>query len=202
MTHAEECHVCGGAAHIVSDPVEMHIGSRSTKVAAARMRCAKCGEEFFLPGQMELAQKAASSQLRSELGLLGPEDIRLLRLQYDLTQVDLERLLGVGAKTVVRWERGTVFQNQATDALLRVIRDVPEAAMYLAQSRGIAIRRQDVAAEVLPVSILPSSFVAFNWSYEPAIAPPDDPNIVSLDSYRARRNLGPIPPDFVRSARL
>jgi DNA-binding transcriptional regulator YiaG len=42
-----------------------------------------------------------------------------------------ERVLRVGPKTVVRWERGTVFQNRATDTLLRMIRDVPAAREYL-----------------------------------------------------------------------
>ena len=54
-----------------------------------------------------------------------------IREGLGLTQQSFEQLLGVGPKTVVRWERGTVFQNRATDSLLRVIRAFPEAARFL-----------------------------------------------------------------------
>ena len=46
---------------------------------------------------------------------------------------------GEKPKTVVRWEKGTVFQNAATDALLRLVRDLPGAAEYLAARRGVAL---------------------------------------------------------------
>jgi len=38
--------------------------------------------------------------------LLAPEEIRSIRARYGLSQAELERMLGLGAKTVVRWEPG------------------------------------------------------------------------------------------------
>ena len=89
---------------------------------------------------MDLAMKRASDVVHSTELLLTPDEIKAIRHQFGLTQTEFERLLGAGPKTVVRWERGTVIQNGATDALLRVLRDVPEALAYLLDARLIVSR--------------------------------------------------------------
>jgi HTH-type transcriptional regulator/antitoxin MqsA len=221
MTKVVECHLCGGDARAVSDPMEIVIGQRSARVPAERMRCDECGEEFFLPGQMEAAQKLASAQIRECLGLLAPDQVKEAREKYGLSQTTMERLLGVGPKTVVRWERGTVFQNKATDALLRLIRDVPEAAAYLAAERGVELKwevdpRSAIAKAMMPYySIAPepatyysveqavesadvdwSKFVHFSFSSVESNAEPsqvEDPKAVSLESYRNKKNVERIP---------
>jgi len=70
---------------------------------------------------------------------MSPQDIRGIRERLGLTQHAFEKLLGVGPKTVVRWEKGTVFQNGSTDSLLRVIDALPEAARFLAGVHGVAL---------------------------------------------------------------
>ena len=45
--------------------------------------------------------------------------------------IKFEKLIGAGPKTVVRWERGSVFQNRTADTLMRVVRDFPEVAAHL-----------------------------------------------------------------------
>jgi HTH-type transcriptional regulator/antitoxin MqsA len=74
--------------------------------------------------------------VRREEGLLMPDEIREIRQRYGLSQADLERLIGAGPKTVVRWERGTTFQNRTADTLLRVLRDHPEVMAELTRERG------------------------------------------------------------------
>jgi len=39
---------------------------------------------------------------------------------------------------VVRWERGTIFQNRTADTLLRVLRDHPEVVAELTRERAAA----------------------------------------------------------------
>ncbi len=56
-----------------------------------------------------------------------------------LSQHAFEQLLGVGPKTVVRWEKGTVFQNKATDSLLRVVERFPEVVRFLGDLHGVAL---------------------------------------------------------------
>lgn len=133
------CPVCEGRLARVAEVRDFAVGRRAVRVPDRFSRCTACGEEFYAPGQLEATQRRASGVVRSEEGLLLPEEIRAIRESLGLTQSGFERLLGVGAKTVVRWERGTVFQNQATDALLRVIQAFPAAASFLAERHGVAL---------------------------------------------------------------
>jgi HTH-type transcriptional regulator / antitoxin MqsA len=81
---------------------------------------------------MEQLQKAAVDQVRDAQGLLRPDEIRALRAALGgISQTRLEHLLGVGAKTVVRWEKGTVFQSATADRLMRLLRAMPELAGVL-----------------------------------------------------------------------
>ena len=68
-----------------------------------------------------------------------PDQIRGIRQGLGLTQDAFEKLLGVGPKTVVRWEKGTVFQNRSTDSLLRVVAAHPESARFLALLNGVSL---------------------------------------------------------------
>ena len=54
-----------------------------------------------------------------------------MRERFGLTQVDLARLLRLGANTVSRWESGRNVQTAALDMLLRLIRDLPGSIDYL-----------------------------------------------------------------------
>jgi HTH-type transcriptional regulator / antitoxin MqsA len=202
--------VCGGEARLVRDPMAIHIGQRRADVAAERMRCDSCQAEFFLPGQMQAAQRLAADQMRTEEGLLGISELKGIRGNLGVSQAGLEKMLGVGPKTVVRWERGTVFQNRSTDALLRILRDIPEAATYLANRSGVKLIRRRLA-DSPSADIEPSWKVQFGLDIEtiqgsgPDLAEPtpvDDPKVVSLDDYRAKRPLEPIPPYLLEKARL
>ena len=136
---ARACPLCGGRLVAVSEVREIRIGSRAARVRDRFQRCAGCAEELYEPGQMAATQRRASDRIRAEEGLLMPHEVREIREQLGLTQQALERLLGVGPKTVVRWERGSVFQNRATDSLLRIIRAFPAASQFLAERHGVAL---------------------------------------------------------------
>jgi len=133
------CPLCDGRLTRIAEMRDVPIGKRVVRVLDRFARCTDCGEELYAPGQMEATQRSASDLIRMEDGLLLPAEIRALREALGTTQHAFERLLGVGPKTVVRWERGTVCQNQATDSLLRVIREYPAAAAFLAERHGVAL---------------------------------------------------------------
>lgn len=134
-----DCGVCGGKATLTRKEREVRIGQRGVVVEDEFYRCTACGEELYLPGMMDAVMRRASDRIRREDGLLAPEQIRGIRERYGLTQGEMERLLGVGPKTYVRWERGTVFQNAATDALLRLLDANPENARLLAEWHGVEL---------------------------------------------------------------
>jgi len=81
--------------------------------------------------------------MRAARGLLTPDEIRDLRRSLGVAQAALERLLGVGPKTVVRWEKGTVFQSATADRLMRLLIAKPELVSLLA---GKALYRKSNAA--------------------------------------------------------
>src|SRR5215213_7309705 len=133
----ETCYVCGGEAVLVNEPREVTIGNRSVVIEDRFYRCSECGETFYTGDMADETLRRASATVRSEDGLLMPDEIREIRQRYGLSQADLERLIGAGPKTVVRWERGTIFQNKTADTLLRVLRDHPDVVAELARQRGL-----------------------------------------------------------------
>ena len=137
MTNPTRCFSCQGSLQLVREPVDFEVGRRVARVEVERYKCADCGEAFYSPDQAEAALRAASDQIRKQEDLLSPDAIKKIRVYHDLTQAEFERVLGVGPKTAVRWERGTVFQNRATDRLLRVLAAVPAAFEFLAQESGV-----------------------------------------------------------------
>jgi transcriptional regulator with XRE-family HTH domain len=66
---------------------------------------------------------------------LQPGEILAIRESLGYSQARFEKLLRVGQKTVVRWEKGTVFQSATADQLMRLVRDVPAVADVLSGRR-------------------------------------------------------------------
>ena len=50
----------------------------------------------------------AYSAYRTKHGLLNPEDIRAIREKYNLSQTAFARILGLGDKTITRYENGSI----------------------------------------------------------------------------------------------
>lgn len=101
-------------------------------------RCDGCEETFYSREMAGESFRRAAAVIRAEDGLLAPDEIIGLRKKYGLTQAQLERLIGAGEKTVVRWERGSVAQNKTADTLLRVLLDHPEVVAALKRQAGLA----------------------------------------------------------------
>ncbi len=148
-----DCYLCDTRLEAVREDRELRMGRRTAVVLHEFLRCPSCEEEILLPEQMDAVQRRASAAIRREEDLLLPEEIRQIREGMGLSQESFERLLGVGPKTVVRWERGTVFQNKATDTLLRVLRALPDTALFLAERNGIVLQQaMRSASESISVS--------------------------------------------------
>lgn len=143
MSRSKQCPFCGSSAELQSQQEEIAVGRRTASVEAESYQCVNCGEEFVEDWQVEEAQRRASQKIREEEGLLTGEEILEIREEsLGLSQKSFEKLLGVGPKTATRWENNTVFQNSATDNLLRVVRDVPGAAAYLAEINDVELQRR------------------------------------------------------------
>ena len=138
----DACPLCGGPAKLVDEPHSMRMGDRPVTYMDQFYRCSRCGEEYFNGEMVDESFRRATAVIRAEDGLLAPDEIIALRGKYSLTQAQLERLIGAGEKTVVRWERGTVAQNKTADTLLRVLGDHPEVVAQLARERNVKLRER------------------------------------------------------------
>ena len=130
--YPKKCGECGArvATSDGSIPVELR-GETVNVDGVEHGRCTQCGEVFLGLDAAERLQREAVRRLRASHGLLGPEEIRSLRRSLHLSQATLEKLLGVGPKTVVRWEKGTVFQSATADRLMRLLMVMPELKSVL-----------------------------------------------------------------------
>jgi putative zinc finger/helix-turn-helix YgiT family protein len=142
MTLAELCPICGSAELAVVGYDGMIRARDGTQLPyhAQHSKCNNCGEEFFTKRQSQASNRTAAAALRAHAGLLTPTEIVGIRAKYDVTQTELERVLKLGKKTVVRWEAGSVCQSQAADQLLREIRDSPTRFYELAEAAGVSLR--------------------------------------------------------------
>lgn len=164
MNSAFRC-LCGQEGEVVVESRMVSLSHWSVEVEDRFLRCPSCGEKWYLPGWNETTQESAAKLIRQKYGLFSPDRIKLFRQRYGLSQGDLERLLGVGAKTVVRWERGLVVPGAATNKLLELIDTVPQAAKKLSEQQGVTLRENPTYVPkrpkfgAKPVSIPPGSNV-------------------------------------------
>jgi len=95
---------------------------------------AKKNENEFASGSMTDSNLLrARNAYRIKHGLLTSDEIVGIREDYDLSQVDLARLMGWGEATISRYESKAI-QDEAYDKMLRLIRDNPMQALGFLRS--------------------------------------------------------------------
>jgi putative zinc finger/helix-turn-helix YgiT family protein len=132
-------HGCGGSLVIQEQPGTFHIGGTDVPVTELYWRCDLCGEELLTEDLAELIEQEAAEAFRRMYRRLAPGEIRAIRERLGLTQELIERALGLGPKTWVRWESGRVLPNRAADNLLRLIERDCGALIHLAELNGIEL---------------------------------------------------------------
>lgn len=100
--------------------------------------CAKCGERYYTHEQAMASSRALAAALRSHEHLLTPDEIQAIRARFRLSQAGVEKLLCLGAKTVVRWEGGAVCQGRAADTLLRFLDCFGPAVFEFVRERRVS----------------------------------------------------------------
>jgi len=84
--------------------------------------CQKCGSKIFDEERDSRNLEKAYSLYRAKHNLLSPDEIRLIREKYGLSQRALSRLLDWGEITVHRYENGAI-QDNVHNNFLRFIED-------------------------------------------------------------------------------
>lgn len=119
----------------------LKIGAREITVANDQITaCHDCGTTFYTADQSTNAERRLIDARKEQEGLLTSSQIKALRNSLDLSQAQLEAALGVGAKTVVRWENGTAVQSKALDDVLRLIQLDPDNLRLLVRVRQQSLR--------------------------------------------------------------
>lgn len=106
------------------------------KVDATVNVCMECGHPVWDSELDDKNLKKAFRIYRQRNNLLMPEEIKQIRQQYGLSQVDFARVLGLGDKTIARYENGSI-QDEAQNNLILLMKE-PENFQLLLQRRGIA----------------------------------------------------------------
>ncbi len=128
----DACPACGMTMIEKRGTLRLPVNGEEIAVpSAAHLSCPTCGEVVLRFQDSKRLGEDAIALYRKKHGLLSADEIRALRERFDLNQVDLARLLRLGANTISRWESGRNVQTAAMDMLLRLIRDLPGSIDYL-----------------------------------------------------------------------
>ena len=128
----DACPTCGTTMVEKRRTLRLTVNGEEIAVpAAVHLHCPECGEVVLRFRDSRRLSEDATAIYRKKHGLLSADEIRALRERFDLTQLELARLLHLGANTISRWESGRNVQTAALDILLRLLRDVPGSLDYL-----------------------------------------------------------------------
>lgn len=81
-------------------------------------KCKECGALMSVSEYEKMDEEEFYGKYREMMGLLKPSEIKNIREKYGLSQANFAKLLGMGEKTITRYENGAV-QDEAHDNLLR-----------------------------------------------------------------------------------
>lgn len=162
MNHAALiCPVCDSpiVREVLVPQAEARRDGRTLSYEAAVYECSSCEVQFETAEQGRGADLSRANALRAMERALPPESIRRLRESLNLTQALFECYLGVGKKTVVRWENGTVVPNRTADLLMRVLAGVPEARRFCSQHSGVVVKDEEPESSWLRPLAQPSALL-------------------------------------------
>jgi len=80
--------------------------------------CSVCGEKIWNQEIDDVNLKAAFRIYREKHGLLQPEEIKRIRDKYALSQVAFAQILGLGEKTIARYEAGSLQDSAPNNLIL------------------------------------------------------------------------------------
>jgi putative zinc finger/helix-turn-helix YgiT family protein len=93
------------------------VKGESITIDAQVIICEECGQEVFVPNVDDENLLKAYNIYRKNHNLLSPEDIILLRKQYNLNQADFATLIGCSQNTIKRYENGAILDEKYNQIL-------------------------------------------------------------------------------------
>ena len=138
------CPVCGCEQEIRLIPKKetYPVKGEGITITANVCTCKKCGEEIMSFDYDDDNLRKAYEKYRSLHGLLQPNEIKAIREQYGVSQVNFARIIGVGDKTIARYENGSL-QDEAINNLIMLSKD-PKNFMQLLDKNKTFISHDEV----------------------------------------------------------
>lgn len=157
-----QAHDCGGTLHLLQEPGTFRIHGVDVPVTHRFYRCDGCAEEHVTEDLANVVQKEAAAVFRRQERFLSGRQIRALREWLGLTQEQLEAALGLGSKSLARWENDRILQNRSMDNLFRLIERDPSCVRHLAELHGADLPETTVLArtELIDSARWPRQLVA------------------------------------------
>ena len=138
--HCPVCRTRSMVHTLTTRDVEVRHDGRSYSVQivdAPVWRCGQSGCDGLLIS--EVLDDKVRKQLRTQLGLLQPEEIRGARERLGMSQKELAEVTGFASETLSRWENGMQVQSAASDKLLRLILHSAAARALCSASRSQSV---------------------------------------------------------------
>lgn len=108
--------------YIVAKPETYSVKGIDITIDANVCVCSVCGEELLHPDVDDENLKKAYNLYRKERNLLFPDEIKSIREKYNLSQTSFAKIIGVGEKTITRYENGSL-QDEAQNNLILLMRN-------------------------------------------------------------------------------
>lgn len=126
------CPVCGNEQEVklVKKEETYPVKGEQITIQATVCTCAQCGEELMSFEYDDDNLRKAYAEYRTRHGLLQPHEIKAIREKYGISQVNFARIIGVGDKTVARYENGSL-QDEAINNLIMLAGDPKNFAQLL-----------------------------------------------------------------------
>jgi putative zinc finger/helix-turn-helix YgiT family protein len=132
----------------------------SFTVSVPGLVCSQCGFSTISNKQSGKFTQAISDAYRTAHGLLTSTDLRRLRTELGMSQLEFAEYLGVGAASVKRWECGQI-QDKAMDELIRLKTDLKAA---LRNAHQLNASRQETEMGVAAQVYIPQPKIGLDMS--------------------------------------
>lgn len=118
------CYNCGKETDTKIEKLDEVFDVKGEQIAATIMIriCTLCGGEVWDEELERENEKIVYGLYREKKGLLSPEEIKATRTKIKISQTTFAKLLGLGEKTIARYENGAL-QESANDLLIRLMSD-------------------------------------------------------------------------------
>lgn len=114
------CPVCGTEqeTEVIEKEEISNVRGDEIKALAKIRICSICGEELFDEELEEENIQRVYDIYRKKHGILSPEEVRIIRESYGLSQRAFAKLLGIGEASIARYETGALPEKSLSNMIM------------------------------------------------------------------------------------